>query len=273
MAWFKVDDGFGQHPKVLRIPRKTRMAALGLWLTAGTWSAQQETDGLIPDYMLDEFGADTTLADTLIACGLWAKVSQRDKAGHLWDNVGHDQDSAGYQFHDWGNYQPLRADLETKREEERKRKAEYRAKQKAERATTSGNSSESVPVGQNRTDNGTNAVSEHPDPTRPDPTPNLKQTKNSRGEPPEFVTFYEDAYPKKVDRIKALAAWKKAVKIVDPQLLIERARRYGELSKGKDLKYVKAPSSWLNAGSWDNEELTVTASIDPVMDRYMRLPS
>ncbi|STD70923.1 Uncharacterised protein [Corynebacterium ulcerans] len=34
MTWFKVDDGFYDHPKFLDVPN----AAVGLWVKAGAWA-------------------------------------------------------------------------------------------------------------------------------------------------------------------------------------------------------------------------------------------
>ena len=39
MAWFKVDDGFHSSRKVLSIPRRSRLAAIGAWTIAGAWCA------------------------------------------------------------------------------------------------------------------------------------------------------------------------------------------------------------------------------------------
>jgi len=87
MPWFKVDDSFGDHPKVRRIPRRQRAAAIGLWTLAGSWAARYLTDGEIPDYMVEEFGGSRRDADALVKVGLWEKTED------------------GYQFHDWTAWQ------------------------------------------------------------------------------------------------------------------------------------------------------------------------
>lgn len=74
MPWFKIDDGFYDNPKVKAIPRPVRMACLGLWVSAGTWSAKHLTDGRVPAFMVEEFGADDAQAAELVACGLWREV-------------------------------------------------------------------------------------------------------------------------------------------------------------------------------------------------------
>ena len=146
MSWFKVDDGFGSGPKVMMIPRSERMACIGAWLLAGTWSAQHLTDGHVPDYMLDELGVDMSQRDRLGTVGLWRETGD------------------GIVFNDWSDYQPTRADVLAKREAERQRKEEYRRKQ-AEKSRQS-------PAGTNAdADAGQERASGPPDPTRPDPTP------------------------------------------------------------------------------------------------------
>ncbi|MGH3499334.1 MAG: hypothetical protein ACRDQA_00295 [Nocardioidaceae bacterium] len=81
--WFKVDDSFHSHPKVMA----TEPAALGLWVVAGTWSSANLTDGFVPDYVLPRLAPDSaTLARKLVAAGLWTRTR------------------GGYLFHDWNDY-------------------------------------------------------------------------------------------------------------------------------------------------------------------------
>lgn len=157
MAWFRVDDQFGSNPKVMQIPRSERQACLGVWLLAGVWSAQHLTDGRVPDFMLDELGTDVSQRDRLVTVGLWEETGD------------------GIAFKDWSDYQPSRADVMSKREAERARKEQWRAK----RAESRGK----VPRLSQRDDDGTNAgvrnVSALPDPTRPDPAPIYEEPKGS----------------------------------------------------------------------------------------------
>ena len=97
MAWFKVDDGLHSSRKVLSIPRNIRLAAIGLWTLAGSWSADEELDGFVPDYVVSEWGAPQKLVDALVKAGLWSVVDD------------------GTQFVKWNEYQPTRADLEAER--------------------------------------------------------------------------------------------------------------------------------------------------------------
>lgn len=103
MTWFRVDDSFPTHPKVLRIPRRDRPAAVGLWTLAGGWCAQQLTDGHLDAHMPEEFGGSSRLVDHLVDVGLW------------------EVKDGGYLFHDWPDWQPTRAQVEADRAAARER--------------------------------------------------------------------------------------------------------------------------------------------------------
>lgn len=111
MAWFKVDDKLWGHPKWLATPTRAR----GLWVTAGSWSASNETDGRIPAHVLPTLMGTKSDANALVQSGLWVAELSGD-----------------YRFHGWAEFQPTRADLNSKREAERQRKADWRAR-KADR--------------------------------------------------------------------------------------------------------------------------------------------
>jgi hypothetical protein len=109
MPWFKVDDSFHAHPKVLA----TDPAALGLWVVAGAWSSAHLTEGRVPDQVLPRLLPDSeTLARTLVAAGLWRKVR------------------GGYQFHDWTDYNPTRKEIEADRKAARERMKRLRTQRK-----------------------------------------------------------------------------------------------------------------------------------------------
>lgn len=95
MPWFKVDDSFHAHPKVLA----TDADALGLWVVAGAWSSSHLTDGFVPDHALPRLLPDSaTLARKLVAARLWRKVR------------------GGYEFHDWADFNPNSKEVRAVRE-------------------------------------------------------------------------------------------------------------------------------------------------------------
>ncbi len=67
MTWFKVDDGFYDHPKVLELDN----ASIGLWTLAGSWCARRKTGGRVPNHMLKYLRATPTQVRALLASGLW----------------------------------------------------------------------------------------------------------------------------------------------------------------------------------------------------------
>ncbi|UTA70429.1 hypothetical protein J3S22_06340 [Corynebacterium aurimucosum] len=120
MPWFKVDDGFYDHPKVENLP----MAARGLWLTCGVWCAKHLTDGVISAKRVRALGGTPAQIKALIKNGLW--VEGKDDSG-----------AKCYAFHDWFDMQPSREQIYEKREIERQKKRKQRTNQTDEIATTS----------------------------------------------------------------------------------------------------------------------------------------
>lgn len=98
MPWFKVDDTFPHHAKVLTAGN----AAVGLWVRAGAWSMQQLTDGYVPKHVAQTMGTRAE-AGRLVDAGLWQPVE------------------GGYQFHEWEQRQPSKVDVLSERESNRRR--------------------------------------------------------------------------------------------------------------------------------------------------------
>jgi hypothetical protein len=97
MAWFKIDDGFAAHRKVLALRRgNERLRAIGLWTLAGSLSAKHGLGGKVPDYLLEELGATDKDVEALIRVGLWKRADDTE-------------------FHDWSVYNPDAATLEAQR--------------------------------------------------------------------------------------------------------------------------------------------------------------
>lgn len=87
MATFAVDDRLHSSVKLASIPRRHRLAALGLWTIAGSWSAKQGTDGFIPSYMPREFSATPALVQCLVDAALWHVSADGEDGWHIvsWD--------------------------------------------------------------------------------------------------------------------------------------------------------------------------------------------
>lgn len=98
MSWFKVDDKLHSHPKWLDLSKSAR----SLWVTAGSWAADQCTDGLIPRHVLTRLDGRPTDAADLVRVGLWETHPD------------------GWSFHDWSLYQPDAASEIVRRDAGRK---------------------------------------------------------------------------------------------------------------------------------------------------------
>lgn len=113
MPWFKVDDGFYDHPKVLDLD----LAAVGLWTLAGAYCARHLTDGRVTFKQIRAIGGTRRQAEKLVEAGLW-KADDAPPA------------SRTYTFHGWTEYQPTRREVTAKRDEARERMAAARARKR-----------------------------------------------------------------------------------------------------------------------------------------------
>jgi hypothetical protein len=86
----KVDDKLHDHRKA----RAAGATAMGVWVLAGSWSADNLTDGFIPATILPRWGRPRD-ANRLTEVGLW-HVDEQDG-------------EKGWRFHEWAERQPLRA--------------------------------------------------------------------------------------------------------------------------------------------------------------------
>lgn len=105
MSWFKVDDSLYSHPKWIGL----RKGARALWVTAGSWSSAQLSDGFVPKTVMKLLQGTAQDAQQLVDANLWEIVE------------------GGWQFVDWLDWQPSRTSVLAKREKEAARKAEWRA--------------------------------------------------------------------------------------------------------------------------------------------------
>jgi len=109
VTWFRVDDGFYDHPKVL----DAGVAAIGLWTLAGAYCARHLTDGVITDRQIRAIGGTRKQAAKLVEVGLWSCDESRADAS---------PSARRYFFNDWREYQPSRADVTTRRQDDAERK-------------------------------------------------------------------------------------------------------------------------------------------------------
>lgn len=105
MVWFRVDDNLSMHVKAVTAGN----SALGLWVRAGSWCARHLTDGHVPTAIATSLGTKREIA-ALIRAGLWVETE------------------GGYEFHEWGAWQPSEAEVRSKRAKTADRVAKWRAR-------------------------------------------------------------------------------------------------------------------------------------------------
>lgn len=111
MPWFRLEDSFHHHPKVVRAGN----AATGLWVRCGTYSAQYLTDGVIPDDIAHAYGRPREI-QTLLDTGLWV------------------ENGTGFLIPDYLDFNPSKAQVEIDRamaRERQRRARETAAKKRA----------------------------------------------------------------------------------------------------------------------------------------------
>lgn len=154
MTWFKVDDGFYDHPKVSELSN----AAIGLWTKAGSFCSKHLTDGVISAQQVRMLKGTPAQVRALIDAGLWGETTTELGA-------------KAYSFLNWFDYQPTRNSVEDSRQQWREKKRKSRERKDAKQRK-----GENVPGGvPEMSPEGTNGgVPEMsgsiPVPSRPDPS-------------------------------------------------------------------------------------------------------
>lgn len=240
MTWFKVDDSFWAHPKVIALSD----AALALWLRAGSYCAQQLTDGHVQRGALMMLRGNAFAADDLVHAGLWHETA------------------TGYVFHDWEKYQPTRASVEAEREAWRERKS--RSRGNPERVTRD------ISIG--AVDKLTDAVDNSEDPRnsggmsrrdsrRPVPSRPVHESPNGDSHSDALDVAVDSIFeqvwaqwPRKQSKKAAEAKFAAAAKRHPSGTrglaadIVEHARAYARF--GHDPEFVPYLSTWLNQDRW-----------------------
>lgn len=114
MTWFRVDDGFHDHPKFWDATEY----AVCLWVRAGSWSAEKLTDGFIPDGMIHRWTRNAEVAaEELVSNGTWKRVE------------------GGFQFHDWNDWNPTKEKVVRDRKQWAERQQRSRERRKGHGVT------------------------------------------------------------------------------------------------------------------------------------------
>lgn len=116
MPWFRTDDTLHSHPK----PRRAGLAAMGLWVLAGSYCSQYATEGFVPAWFVTGWPSGRRHANALVNAGLWYPDHRNGEDGWL--------------FHDWEHYQMSLEEIERDRELNRERQRKFREKRRQARA-------------------------------------------------------------------------------------------------------------------------------------------
>jgi hypothetical protein len=115
VTWFRVDDGFPEHPKLEALECQPRlyMAAITVWTIMGADCARRLTDGFVSEARLEKVlhrlgKTARDGASALVSCELWERVE------------------GGWLFHDWADYQPTKADVDASRKGKTARQKRWR---------------------------------------------------------------------------------------------------------------------------------------------------
>lgn|SRR5215472_1303655 len=92
MPWFRLDDSFHSHPKVIAAGNE----AVGLYVRCGTYAAEHLTDGFVGRSIVLLYGSEA-LAARLVEARLWNRAR------------------GGWNIHDYLDYNPSREAVEKER--------------------------------------------------------------------------------------------------------------------------------------------------------------
>jgi hypothetical protein len=74
--------------------------------------------------------------------------------------------------------------------------------------------------------------------------------------PAAFETFWK-VYPRKIGKMAAFKAWKRAKMLCNAGLILNAVEVFAKSVKGKDPQFTPHPATWLNGGRWDDENAGV----------------
>ncbi len=156
MTWFKVDDKFHSHAKVARLGDDSD--ALALWVVAGSWCADQLTDGWVPAFVARRLDPDyVRRAAALVRVGLWEEGDRDGEKGWL--------------FHGWNEEgrQPTAEQVQQERALKTARQQRWREKHRANSGRFSVDGDVDASTDASR-DGDVDTAHVDTAPTRPDPT-------------------------------------------------------------------------------------------------------
>jgi hypothetical protein len=220
MVWFRADDTLAFNAAVVRAGN----AAMGLWVRAGTWCAQQLTDGHVPRHIADTLGSPAQIR-RLVDTGLWHETE------------------TGFLFHEWNATNPTRSQVENRRQSEAKKKSAFRQRRAGREGLSTGESP-GVSTGESPGVSTGDLTVTRPDPTRPDLQEEEQPPSLRSGTPRRKGARIPDDYAPTDD----LRAWARRRGFTDPQLdeITEQFVRYWQAKAGRDASKLHWGKAWQN---------------------------
>lgn len=213
MTWFKLDDQFPDHPKVVAAGGD----AAWLHVCGCCYAAKHETNGKVPKNIvprLSDRKNPMKLAGALVDAGLWHDLGDE------------------YEIHDFLEYNPSKAELDSKRKAKAMAGAMGAAKRWGSQLPSQSHSSS------------------HPGPNAPDP---LTNTVKPPAEPfvSEFEAWWVD-YPRKVSKADAFKAYQaRRRQGIRHHPLMVAAQQYAKTKAGTELRYLLHGATFLaKDGPW-----------------------
>jgi hypothetical protein len=255
MAWARLDDGFGDHQKVLdlidTLPELEGAAASGLWTLALAYAhgtmRLAKTPGFIPrSFARSRARVPAQVGDRLVDVGLWEKAD------------------GGWLIHDFDDYLPS-DELRAKRAEAGRRGARARweresAGQGAEEPAANG---EHAGSGSNLPSeaimaNGKSCPEPEPEPNKKTSSSSASRKRSAKEQLPDHPRFDEfwAAYPRHVGKKIAKEAFAKAIEAgIDPDKIIKTAAAFARscVRTRTEQHHMPHPTTWLNQERWDDE--------------------
>jgi hypothetical protein len=217
VSWTKLDDGFYDHPKVLR----AGLEAIGLFCLALSYASRHSTDGALDGPVLD-----------LLARGRADLVTKLVDVGLF------DATKTGVVIHDFLIYNPSSREVAKRKKGQRIRVRSYRARSAVSNALPSETCNALLRDGTGREGKGSFNLALDLDLER------------------NFVAFWA-RYPKKVGKQDARKAWLASTSLPNfPVMMDGLDRSIGSDQWTRDGgRYIPHPATWLRHEQWTDEPL------------------
>lgn len=221
--FIRVSLDYGDHPKIASLSDAAFRAHIEMIL----YCRKYETDGIIRNPVANRLGSRW---DTDVLTELQTNDDDAPSLRQL--------PSGDYELHGYAEMQETRAEIAARR-----RKNSKNGKLGGRPPKPNKTQSVSESVTQSLTESGAQKKAETETETETELTQHVRES---------FESWWSH-YPKKVDKGAARKAFKAALKKTDLETLTEGADRYAESVTGVEPRFIKNPSTWLNAEAWENE--------------------